>query len=178
MDLPETGGRPETDLPQRIISDKYIYTTRLGQQVRVASMGEFDGWTTKPTQHVDSRFRAEATKKFPRLAEMMAISPTRCGLRPFSADGIVLLGRLPQLENCSVSVGPGFNGWKTAVGSAFVLADMLEHKSTAHAYDGFDVTSLMPTSVTSAPILSRLALARHTPLKWKDLIPETLAKKL
>jgi D-amino-acid dehydrogenase len=184
MDLPDTDSKspttptrlPESDLVQRIVADQYIYGTRLGQQIRVASMGEFDGWNSTPTEHVDQTFRAEAAKKFPRMLGMMQNTPTRCGLRPFSADGVVLLGRLPQLDNCAVSVGPGFNGWKTAVGSANVLVDRLEHHSKHTVYDDFDAASLEPKGVKNAPILSRLALARHMPLKFKDLIPETLAK--
>ena len=51
-----------------------------------------------------------------------APTPRRCGLRPYSADGIILLGRLHQLENLSLNVGPGFTGWKISVGAAAVVA--------------------------------------------------------
>ena len=51
---------------------------------------------------------------------------TRCGLRPYSADGIILLGRVSALANLSLNVGPGFNGWKISVGAAEVLAAGLE----------------------------------------------------
>ena len=50
----------------------------------------------------------------------------RCGLRPYSADGIILLGRVSGLSNLSLNVGPGFNGWKISVGAAEVLAAGLE----------------------------------------------------
>ena len=50
----------------------------------------------------------------------------RCGLRPYSADGIILLGRVSGFENLSLNVGPGFNGWKINVGAAEVLAAGLE----------------------------------------------------
>lgn len=37
------------DLPTRIVSDKYMYTSRLGDEIRITSIGEFSGWSTKPT---------------------------------------------------------------------------------------------------------------------------------
>ena len=56
----------------------------------------------------------------------MIIPTPRCGLRPYSADGIILLGRVSGLANLSLNVGPGFNGWKISVGAAEVLAAGLE----------------------------------------------------
>ena len=50
----------------------------------------------------------------------------RCGLRPYSADGIILLGKVSGFQNLSLNVGPGFNGWKIRVGAAEVLAAGLE----------------------------------------------------
>ena len=37
------------DLPTRIVSDKYMYTSRLGDEIRITSIGEFSGWSTQPT---------------------------------------------------------------------------------------------------------------------------------
>ena len=39
----------ETDLPSRIVSDKYMYTSRLGDEIRITSIGEFCAWSTSPT---------------------------------------------------------------------------------------------------------------------------------
>jgi D-amino-acid dehydrogenase len=45
------------DLPSRIVSDKYMFTSRLGDdEIRITSIGEFSGWSTQPTRHV-VRFR-------------------------------------------------------------------------------------------------------------------------
>ena len=37
------------DLPTRIVSDKYMYTSRLGDEIRITSIGEFSSWSTQPT---------------------------------------------------------------------------------------------------------------------------------
>ena len=37
------------DLPTRIVCDKYMFTSRLGDEIRITSIGEFSGWSTKPT---------------------------------------------------------------------------------------------------------------------------------
>lgn len=39
-----------SDLPSRIVCDKYMFTTRLGDdEIRITSIGEFSGWSTQPT---------------------------------------------------------------------------------------------------------------------------------
>ena len=43
------------------------------------------------------------------MQSLFDLTPTRCGLRPYSADGIILLGRIEKITNLSVNVGPGFN---------------------------------------------------------------------
>ncbi|CAM9429467.1 unnamed protein product [Phaeothamnion confervicola] len=116
---------PERELPQRIVFDKYTYSSRLGDEVRVTSVGEFCGWKTRPDADVDAAFRHQAKLHMPQLSQFLDATPTRCGLRPFAADGILLVGRIPQLANLSVNVGPGFNGWKVAIGAGRVLANAL-----------------------------------------------------
>ena len=110
-------------------------------------MGEFAGWDTVPRKEVDEAFRKAAREHLtPSLQHLFDKTPTRfritqvsdaytgcffltiprCGLRPYSADGIILLGRVSGLANLSLNVGPGFNGWKISVGAAEVLAASLE----------------------------------------------------
>ncbi|KAL3910783.1 MAG: hypothetical protein SGILL_007558, partial [Bacillariaceae sp.] len=119
------------NLPSRIVCDKYMYTTRLGpDEIRITSIGEFSGWSTKPTAVVDKEFRREAARQFPQLAPLIPNAKTYCGHRPLVNDGILLLGKLSESSNVYVSCGPGSNGWKLAMGSGEVVARLIEGQST------------------------------------------------
>ena len=115
IDLPPEGSdnRPEESaIPSRMLIDQKLYISRLGNQIRITSMGEFCGWDTKPDYTIDRIFREAGKIRVPGLKPLFDASPTRCGLRPYSADGIIILGRIEDTTNLSVNVGPGFNGWK------------------------------------------------------------------
>lgn len=46
--LSSTNLKPE-DLPTRIVCDKYMFTSRLGDEIHITSIGEFSDWSTRPT---------------------------------------------------------------------------------------------------------------------------------
>ena len=116
----------------------------------MTSVGEFSGWDTAPDPEVNKEFRIEARSHVPALAEFFDATPTRCGLRPYSADGIILLGRVENTANLSLNVGPGFNGWKICLGAADVLAATLNKEDTS--LFNFDCSKLSPTNrVKSSP---------------------------
>ena len=131
MNLPKVGSsnRPlESDLPSRMLIDKKMYISRLGDQIRVTSIGEFCGWNTTPDPKINETFRYNGRIRVPAVQSLFDLTPTRCGLRPYSADGIILLGRIEKITNLSVNVGPGFNGWKISIGAADVLGNILSNK--------------------------------------------------
>ena len=64
------------------------FTSRLGDRVRMATMGEFCGWNTAPDPGADAYFRAAAKERMPGLAEVIDGTETVCGLRPYSNDGV------------------------------------------------------------------------------------------
>ena len=72
---------PHPALPPR-------FTTRLGDRVRMTTMGEFCGWNTAPDAAADAYFRAAAKERMPGLADVIDRTETVCGLRPYSNDGI------------------------------------------------------------------------------------------
>jgi len=151
------------DLPSRIVSDKYLYTSRLGDDIRITSIGEFGGWDTKPTPDTDAEFRRESLSRMPHLAPLINKVSTRCGHRPYVSDGLLLLGRIPSHENLFVSVGPGSNGWKLAMGSGDIIDRLMDgqSKEQIQAEYGFDVGALDPAGrVVFSPIFSRLCRAR------------------
>mgnify|MGYP005848585519 CR=1 FL=1 len=154
----------DQDLPSRIVCDKYMFTTRLGDEIRITSIGEFSEWSTKPTGNVEQEFRREASRQFPQLKDLIAKAKTRCGHRPFVNDGILLLGACDDThENLYVSCGPGSNGWKLALGSGEVIERLVSGQTTdqmAKELD-FDPTAFSPAGrVLAAPVFAKLCRAR------------------
>ena len=152
-----------TDLPSRVVADAFMFTSRLGDEIRITSIGEFSGWSTQPTPDVDVEFRREAARQFPQLAEFLPSVPTRCGHRPYVNDGIVLMGRCHDVQNLLVSCGPGSNGWKMAMGSAVVIQRLAAGKTEEQVSKelGFDVAAFGPKNrVLQAPMFAKLCRAR------------------
>lgn len=155
----------ESDLPSRIVADAYMFTSRLGpDEIRITSIGELSGWSTQPTPAVDQAFRQEAARQFPQLAPYLPTAPTRCGHRPYVNDGLVLLGQCVPYSNLWVSCGPGSNGWKMAMGSGTILAQLaVAQKSPAQVSSelGFDVSVFTPeTRVVWSPWFTKFCRAR------------------
>lgn len=161
IDLPEvsSGDRPpESELPGRFIVQDHLYASRLGDQLRFSSIGEFSGWDTSAHPEVEASMRAHVAEQYPGLASLLPTAETITGLRPFSADGILIAGRVDPYANLWVNVGPGMNGWKTAIGSAELVAKQIAGVPVEAA---FDATALAPgTRIKPAAVwagISRLA---------------------
>ena len=58
----------------------------------MSSLGSFCGWDTAPNPSVDSDFRRRALQQQPALKGMIDDTVTKCGLRPFVNDGLVMVG--------------------------------------------------------------------------------------
>mmetsp|Transcript_20957 Transcript_20957/g.34583 ORF Transcript_20957/g.34583 Transcript_20957/m.34583 type:complete len:562 (+) Transcript_20957:39-1724(+) len=152
-----------SDLPSRIVCDKYMFTSRLGDEVRITSIGEFSGWSTSPTKGVEKEFRREAVRQFPLLESFIQNAKVKCGHRPYVSDGILLLGRVQEFDNLLVSCGPGSNGWKLAMGSGSVVAELVSGKTEDQISEelGFDARSFSPAGrVVESPIFAKLCRAR------------------
>lgn len=160
--LKQSSLRP-SDLPSRVVADAFMFTSRLGDEIRITSIGEFSGWSTRPTPWVDEEFRREAARQFPQLADYLPDTETRCGHRPYVNDGIVLMGRCSEVSNLLVSCGPGSNGWKMAMGSAAVIQGLTAGKSEEELSKelGFDVKAFAPTNrLILSPWFAKLCRAR------------------
>jgi D-amino-acid dehydrogenase len=152
------------DLPSRIVCDKYMYTTRLGDEIRITSIGEFSEWNTAPTPQVDQDFRVEAIRQFPQLEPLIHEAKTYCGHRPYVSDGILLLGACSDTyDKLYVSCGPGSNGWKLAMGSGEVIARLISGETLDDMKQelGFDATAFSPAGrVLHAPLFAKVCRAR------------------
>lgn len=137
------------------------YASRLGDRVRMASVGDFCGWNTSPDPEIDAIFRKHACDRLPDLSDIIAATETKCGLRPYVNDGIIMLGRLPSLDNAFVNVCPGFNGWKICVGAGEVIARMVYGGHGGYDGDGDAVELISPAGrVKTAPLWSSICIQR------------------
>jgi D-amino-acid dehydrogenase len=99
----------------------------IGFRMRIAGTAEFAG--------TDLRIRPERIENlhhllsaiFPRIAEQLPLSgaETWAGLRPMSADGLPFIGPT-RVKGLHVNAGHGHLGWTLAVGSACLLADLMQ----------------------------------------------------
>jgi len=143
---------PNTILPDILVSDGNTYVTRFRSQIRFAGFGEFAGWNTSPDPRIEAQLRSNVRALFPHLTPLVDKSPVICGLRPFTTDGSLLIGGVPSYSNLFVNAGPGFNGWKVAIGSGDVLA--------RHVVDP-DAVALLPFD---AHVMSSLPRIKHSPI--------------
>ena len=161
--LRENPNLTDQDLPSRIVADKFMYTSRLGDEIRITSIGEFSGWNTQPSSSVDKKFRREAIRQFPQLKNYVEKATTYCGHRPYVSDGILLLGAMDTHKNLYVSCGPGSNGWKLALGSGDLISRLVSGQTTDEIRKelGFDPSIFSPAgrSVYS-PMFAKLCRAR------------------
>lgn len=114
--------------PQHAIADMGVHAgvNVLGDSLRVAGTAEFCG----PNSAIDplricymTRLLEAMLPEFAAAMERRAIRPF-AGLRPLSADGLPMIGRLGA-AHAFVNSGHGGLGWTQAAGSAKALADAI-----------------------------------------------------
>ena len=104
----------------------------LGCRLRVAGTAEFSGYNIDISQsRIDNMFRFVSTL-YPEFAAFLDRSSALqwVGLRPYTCDGVPLLGRTP-LNNLYLNTGHGHLGWTMASGSGKLVADLISQRETA-----------------------------------------------
>merc|ERR1711862_781337 len=74
--------------------------------------------------HMEAMVQSAGSRLLPGLADMIHRSRAVAGLRPYSADEMPLVGRIPGFDNVFLNSGPGHTGWKCSAGFATVLANV------------------------------------------------------
>lgn len=104
----------------------YAAITPLGKQLRVVGTAEFAGYDTRIEQvRINNLFRL-----LEQIYPGIAVSVNRndgqawAGLQPMSSDGKPFTGP-PGIDGLYFNTGYGHLGWTTAMGSAYVLADLM-----------------------------------------------------
>eukprot|EP00051_Salpingoeca_urceolata_P017981 m.249885 g.249885 ORF g.249885 m.249885 type:complete len:530 (+) comp19092_c0_seq1:2084-3673(+) len=142
--LVDVGKRAAEASPQRIVSYKKLFLARYHDELRVSGLGQFSGWQTGISEDIKSTMRRDAKALLPGLSEEIDKGYVLTGLRPYAADALLLLGQAPEHSNVFINVGPGFNGWKNALGTGRLLALMMDRGVDAELGVPFDVSVFDP----------------------------------
>ena len=119
--------------PRMPLVDESAHTavTPLGKRLRVAGTAEFNGYNTElPPGRIANmtRILRQTCPGFvPHMDTASAVPWT--GLRPYTCDGVPLLGPTP-LTNLYLNTGHGHLGWSMAMGSGKLVADFISGNNT------------------------------------------------
>lgn len=120
---------PAELLPSRPIVDEGLHAavTPLGGEIRIAGTAEFAGWDA----HIDParinnlwHLLEQVTPSLAARVDRAAARPW-CGFRPMAADGRPYIGAL-EPRGLYLNAGHGHLGWTQCVGSAELLAALME----------------------------------------------------
>lgn len=112
---------------------KIVYS-RLGDRLRVAGTAEFAGYSHSINEKRVTPIVNAARALFPKADWSQEISKWAC-IRPSTPDGPPILGTTP-FGNLFLNTGHGTLGWTQAVGSANIVADIMENKKPAILMQG------------------------------------------
>ena len=123
-----------SQLPKHGLIDNAVFYALYGaaqdrqlKRIRIASYGVFNGWDTQSRAELEDALFAQGMRMLPKVRELFERSDMCCvtGLRPLTHDTSVVVGKVRQFENVFLNVGPGYNGFKTAMGSARLLSQAM-----------------------------------------------------
>jgi D-amino-acid dehydrogenase len=118
-------GQPTGDWPVvHGFHDHYIVTWGGGRVVAGATRETGSGFDPRVTASGVHAVLGEALRVAPGLAGARMLE-TRVGLRPLSADGLPVLGRVPGVAGAYVATGHGPSGLTLGPYSARVVADLV-----------------------------------------------------
>jgi D-amino-acid dehydrogenase len=115
--------------------------TPLGSRLRVAGTAEFNGYNTElcpgRLENMARILRTTCPGFIPHMDLESAIP--WAGLRPYSCDGVPLLGPTP-LDNLYLNTGHGHLGWSMSMGSGKLVADFINGTGTDISLSPFQLT--------------------------------------
>eukprot|EP00759_Apiculatamorpha_spiralis_P032651 PhF_6_TR34126/c0_g1_i1/m.49815/K00285/dadA; D-amino-acid dehydrogenase len=122
----------------------YVVPVENGKYARVSGMADFDSFAFDATtmlneqdhpqgkyvQRRGKKLLARALSLFPPGTFDLANSRTRCCLRPQTCDDLPVIGRSVMIGNMFYNTGHGHLGLTRAAGSAILVRDMIEGKTS------------------------------------------------
>lgn len=122
-----------------IDDERKLVVSRLGGKVRIAGMAEFAGFDASvpgPRPRVLTRHAFELLPGLKRHQDSGADLRYWAGLRPQTPDGVPVIGRTP-VEGLYVNTGHGTLGWTMSMGSARLIADIIDGHDPALPVQGY-----------------------------------------
>lgn len=120
MLAPSRGGIDEKSL---------VAWSRFGDHLRISATAEFSGYSQQYTKKDFGNILKAGEELFPGVLDY-SHATYKVGLRPMTPDGPPIIGQAGE-GNLYLNTGHGHLGWTMACGSAEMLADLIEGKSTA-----------------------------------------------
>ena len=130
----------ESHAPKVSITDRERRTvfTRLGARMRAAGLAEIARSTNEELDPNRARVLVHNLESlFPGCVDLGSIRFWR-GYRPMMWDSIPLIGKAPACENLWFNLGHGSLGWSLGMGSAALLAQLMDGETPIippHPYD-------------------------------------------
>lgn len=126
----------------------YIVSRTQGPQAGTALIGatvEDAGFDTTTSSADLDNLRARAANLLPNLGDPSLAPQVEAwaGLRPFTRDGLPVIGQIPASAHQWIASGHYRNGILLAPATAVLLADLIEGKSPAVSLSQFDPRRLM-----------------------------------
>jgi glycine oxidase len=87
------------------------------------------GFDERPTTEARDQIMGDLLKMAPSLSEAQLVRQTAC-LRPLSADGLPIVGKVPGWSNLFVGTGTGRKGILWSTGMSYGLCDLIVKGST------------------------------------------------
>ncbi|WP_291845618.1 D-amino acid dehydrogenase [Maricaulis sp.] len=117
------------DRPALPVVDDALHAivTPLGDRLRVAGTAEFAGEDRRLRAERVENLRLLLRRVYPALAERLLTGDEKpwCGFRPMSADGRPVIGET-RAKGLWITTGHGHLGWTQAMGSAGLLAALMD----------------------------------------------------
>ena len=125
--------------------------------VWVGTTEEDAGFDERPSPEARQDMMERAVEVLPYLADAQIVRQTAC-LRPVSADGLPILGRVPDREGIIIAAGAGRKGILFSPIMGRVAADLVARGTT-----DYDISALEPgREITSAQV----AVGRSEPFRF------------
>jgi glycine oxidase len=126
---------PQPTLRHVVYEDVYVIPRAMGEHI-IGSTVEYVGFDKRVTVEGIAALLGDATRLVPALREAEMAASYGC-LRPASADGLPLLGRVAGRPGLVVATGHFRNGILLAPITGALIADLILHGKTAIPLDPF-----------------------------------------
>ncbi len=144
--------------PQAYVSWGHSYAvTKPDGMVWAGTTEERAGYDESPSDEGRRAIMEHVLKVMPYLVEAKVVRQTAC-LRPVTADGLPVLGKVPGREGVVVATGGGRKGIHLAPVMGRIAADIVVHGKTR-----FDIASLAPGRTVT---LAQIAASESYPFRF------------